>query len=99
MKEYQEKEYTYVLFGNEAVNLYNVSLKMLMSSPQVNYKIGAYNDVKRFMKETKNWNGFIEISKDDYLHLKKYALKSPVVDFSDIIKEPKGFSFFKFFKS
>ena len=55
MKKHIKQEYTYVLFGKEAVDLYNISLKLLLSSTTyVSYKAAAYNDVKRFMIEQKN---------------------------------------------
>ncbi len=81
MKIVTDNEYTYILFGKEAVDLYNVSLKLLLSSTSyVEYKVGAYNDVKRFMQEQKNWDVFVEIPENDYLYLKKHAFKSPLLD-------------------
>ena len=98
MKKYLENDSTFVLFGKEAIDLYNVSLKLLASSTSyVSYKIGAYKDVKRFMKEQKNWDAFLEITESDYLHLKKHAFKSPVINSSTIGK--KKFSFINLFKN
>ena len=99
MKSYIGKEeYTYVLFGKEAVDLHTVSLKLLLASTSyVDYKVGAYNNVKRFMGEQKNWDKFIEIPKDDYLYLKKHAFKSPLIE--DIYsRKKKRFSIFDIFK-
>ena len=98
MKNVSDNEYTYVLFGKEAVDLYNVSLKLLLSSTSyVEYKVGAYNDVKRFMKEQKNWNVFIEIPENDYLYLKKHAFKSPLLE-SSLTRSRKRFSLLDLFK-
>ncbi len=99
MKKYAENDYTYVLFGKEAVELYTVSLKLLLSSTTyVNYKVGAYNDVKRFMLEQNKWTKFIEIPESDYLYLKKHAFKSPLLDDS-LSRKRKRFSIFDLFKA
>ena len=98
MKRYAENEYTYILFGKEAVELYNVSLKLLLSSTTyINYKVGAYNDVKRFMFEQKNWSEFIEIPESDYLYLKKHAFKSPLLN-DTLSRKRKRFSILDLFK-
>ena len=65
------EELTYVLFGAEAIQIYNISLKMLLSSSHLVYKVGAYDDVKTFVDESKKWDDFIEINKSDYIALKK----------------------------
>lgn len=99
MKIVNDNEYTYILFGKEAVDLYKVSLKLLLSSTSyVDYKVGAYNDVKRFMKEQKNWKVFIEIPENDYLYLKKHAFKSPLLNTS-LTRTKKRFSILNLFKS
>lgn len=99
MRRFAENEYTYILFGKEAVDLYNVSLKLLLSSTTyINYKVGAYNDVKRFMLEQKKWSAFIEIPEMDYLYLKKHAFKSPLLN-DKLTRKRKRFSIFDFFKS
>ena len=98
MKKHIEQEYTYILFGKEAVDLYNVSLKLLLSSTSyVRYKAGAYNDVKRFMIEQKKWDKFIEIPESDYLYLKKHAFKSPLLD-DTLSRKKKRFSILSLFK-
>jgi len=99
MKIVNDNEYTYILFGKEAVDLYKVSLKLLLSSTSyVDYKVGAYNDVKRFMQEQKNWKVFIEIPENDYLYLKKHAFKSPLLNAS-LTRTKKRFSIKNLFKS
>jgi hypothetical protein len=98
MKRFTENEFTYVLFGKEAVELYNVSLKLLLSSTTyVDYKVGAYKDVKRFMQEQKKWSEFIEIPESDYLHLKKHGFKSPLLE-DTFRKKRKRFSILDLFK-
>ena len=98
MKKHNKQEYTYVLFGKEAVDLYNISLKLLLSSTTyVSYKAAAYNDVKRFMIEQKKWDKFIEIPESDYLHLKKHAFKSTLLD-DTLSRKKKRFSILNLFK-
>ena len=98
MSNHSEKEYTYILFGKEAVDLYNISLKLLLSSiTYIEYKAGAYNDVRRFMNEQKKWDKFIEIPESDYLYLKKHAFKSPLLDEAYSMKK-KRFSILNLFK-
>ena len=99
MKSYIGKEeYTYVLFGKEAVDLYNVSLKLLLASTSyVEYKVGAYNDVRRFMVEQKKWDQFTEITESDYLYLKKHAFKSPLLE-DTFSRKKKRFSISSLFK-
>jgi len=101
MKNYLEKEeYTYVLFGKEAIDLYNVSLKLLLSSTTyVDYKVNSYNDVKDFMFDQKNWDGFIEIPESDYMQIKKNAVKSRLLKDEVMLgKKRKAFSILNLFK-
>ena len=56
MKRELERDYTYVMFGSEAISLYKMSLSILLASSYVEYKIGAYIDVKQFMQETQKWS-------------------------------------------
>lgn len=77
MKRGLEREYTYVMFGGEAISLYKMSLSILLKSPYVEYKIGAYLDVKQFVQETQKWDSFIEISESDFKRIKKHSFKSP----------------------
>ena len=92
-----EKEYTYVLFGKEAIQLYDMSLNFLLSSSHVDCKVGAYNDVKKFVRESQNWNGFKEINESDYLRIKKHSLKSPFINTTQN-KKRKKFSILNLFK-
>ena len=77
MKREIEREYTYVMFGSEAISLYKMSLRILLSSSYVEYKIGAYIDVKQFVQETQKWDSFIEISESDFTRIRKHSFKSP----------------------
>ena len=95
MENELEKEPTYVLFGNEAIRIFKMSLKLLVTSNHITYKVGAYVDVSKFVKEAQNWDDFIEISEDDYLKLKISYLRSLN---SDKPKRRKKRSIFKFFK-
>jgi len=101
MKNYLEKEeYTYILFGKEAIDLYNVSLKLLLSSTTyVDYKVNSYNDVKDFMFDQKNWDGFIEIPESDYTHIKRHAVKSRSLKDEVVLGKRKGFSILNLFKA
>ena len=92
-----KNELTYVLFGSEAIKIYKMSLKLLLSSNYIDYKVGAYSDVKRFMKETEKWESFIEINKNEFLQLKQKLLKDERAKKN---KKKKGrLSIFKFFKN
>ncbi|PID69305.1 MAG: hypothetical protein CSA39_02660 [Flavobacteriales bacterium] len=88
MKKENKEEPTYVLFGREAIHLYKISIDLLMDAIKVKYKVGAYNDVKQFVNESKNWDDFMEIDKADYQKLKnkQYYYKSK-----------NGFSFMNMF--
>ena len=69
----EKSEITYVLFGKEAIKLYRLSLKTLINSLDVYFKVGAYSSVKKFVSDTQEWDDFIEISKEDFLTLRKIA--------------------------
>ena len=90
-----EKEPTYVLFGNEAIRIYKMSLKLLLTSNHITYKVGAYIDVSKFVKDAQNWDDFIEISEDDFLKLNVSYLKSINSDKSKRIKKRSIFKFLK----
>lgn len=90
-----EKEPTYVLFGNEAIRIYKMSLKLLLTSNHITYKVGAYLDVSKFVNEAQNWDDFIEISEDDYLKLNISYLRSLNSNKSKRIKKRSIFKFFK----
>ena len=99
MEKINEEELTYVLFGAEAIQIYNISLSMLLSSVHLVYKVSAYNDVKSFVNESKRWDGFIEITKEDYITLKKKLVDKPSSDGNHIkSKKKRKPSFFNFFK-
>ncbi|MCB0459505.1 MAG: hypothetical protein R2821_12850 [Flavobacteriaceae bacterium] len=92
----KEKEATYVLFGEKAVNLYKISFKLLMNSTdEFDFKVGAYHEVKDFVEETKKWEGFIEITYEEYEQLLEKAVRLPEEKTSK--KAKKGF-FSNFFK-
>lgn len=92
MNDTEHSEITYVLFGKEAVKLYKLSPKALMNSLDVHFHVGAYSSVRKFVSDTKEWDDFIEISKDDFLRLRHMPLKQPE-------KRPKKNAFFlKLFK-
>jgi len=78
MKQELEREYTYVMFGSEAISLYKMSISILLASSYVEYKIGAYVDVKQFVQETLKWDSFIEISESDFKRIRKHSFKSPL---------------------
>ena len=63
MEKNIKEELTYVLFGAEAIQVYNISINMLLSSAHLVYKVGAYDDVKTFVDESEKWDNFIEINK------------------------------------
>ena len=92
----KEKEATYVLFGEKAVNLYKISFKLLMNSTdEFDFKVGAYYEIKDFVEETKKWKGFVEINKEEYEQLLE---KATVLPEEKIFKKiGKGF-FSNFFK-
>ena len=95
MKNDLEKEPTYVLFGNEAIRIYKMSLKLLLTSNHITYKVGMYLDVSKFVNEAQNWDDFIEISEDDYKKLNMSYLRSLNSDKSKRIKKRSIFKFFK----
>ncbi len=85
---------TYVLFGDEAVSIYRVSIKHLLKAEDVKYAVGRYVTVKSFFEEKEKWKNYIEIDYPDYVTLKKhldtiYALAN---------KKKSFFSFLKLFK-
>ncbi len=91
-KPAENSEITYVLFGKEAVKLYKVSLKVLINSLDVHFHVGAYSSVKKFVHDTQSWDDFTEISKEDFLTLRKLTNKN-------MIQKPKKRAFLsKLFK-
>jgi len=90
MENELEKEPTYVLFGNEAIRIYKMSLKLLISSAHITYRVGAYLDISKFVKDAQKWDDFIEISEDDYQKLNESYLKSLSNDKSKRSKTKKS---------
>jgi len=92
MENSQLENTSYVLFGDDAIKIYKMSLKLLLSSRHVKYKVAAFQEVKPFMAEAANWDNYLEISKDDYLQLiqNKLLNEQPV--------KSKRNGFFNFFK-
>ena len=97
MENQLEKDKTYVLFGNEAIRIYNISLRLLLSSAHVEYKVGAYTDVKEFVTEAQKWDGFIEIDQIDYMAIQHNFSRSQEIENAKQKKRNK-LSIFKFFK-
>ena len=97
MENQLEKDKTYVLFGNEAIRIYNISLRLLLSSAHVDYKVGVYTNVKEFVAEAQKWDGFIEIEKIDYMAIQQNLSKSHEIANAKQKKRNK-LSIFKFFK-
>jgi len=80
-----ENNHTYVLFGKEAVRLYNKSiLHLLITTKDISYKVEKYKEVKDFFLEQKNWKDFVEISSQDYIRLNEHIYEE-----SPTIKRPK----------
>lgn len=98
MNKNNNEEPTYVLFGAEAIQIYNISINMLLSSAHLSYKIGAYDDVKAFVEESKKWDDFIEINKSDYIAIKKKLVEKPTNENYKKLKKNNKPSFFNFFK-
>lgn len=71
MENRSKETYTYVLFGREAIQLYKLSIELLLDAIHIKYKVGAYTNVKQFVNESKKWDDFMEIDKEGYLELKK----------------------------
>ena len=98
MGKSNKEELTYVLFGAEAIQIYNISLNMLLSSAHLAYKVGAYDDIKAFVDESKKWDDFIEINKSDYITIKKTLVEKPSNENYKNLKKNNKSSFFNFFK-
>ncbi|HBK71075.1 MAG TPA: hypothetical protein DDZ39_05350 [Flavobacteriaceae bacterium] len=98
MKKQLIEESTYVLFGGEAIQIYGLSINMLMSSTQLVYKVASYNEVSAFVTESKKWDDFMEIKEKDYILLKNHLSKSPPLGILNKQKRNKKPVFFNFFK-
>lgn len=89
-----ESSATYVLFGDEAVSIYRVSIKQLLKAEDINYTVGEYLTVKDFFEEKNKWENYIEIDYSNYLTLKNHLDTKRGV----LKKRKKRFSFFKLFE-
>lgn len=87
MNDETNNDITYVLFGKEAILTYKIGAQSLLDS-SIEYKVEAYTSVKSFVNESQNWDGFIEISQEDYDLLKPKKQKD----------KPKKSLLKKFFK-
>ena len=97
MENELEKGTTYVLFGNEAIRIYKMSLKLLLSSTHVRFKVGAFKDVGKFVKEAQKWDDFIEVNEEDYIKLNNTYLRNLNKDKTKG-KRTKKTSIFRLFK-
>ncbi len=98
MKRNLTQEPTYVLFGSEAMHIYNLSTDMLLSCTQLDYNVSAFNEVSVFVEESKKWDDYMEINEKDYILLKKHLSKSPPIAKLEKRKRNKKPTFFNFFK-
>lgn len=94
MNNSKENIATYILFGDEAISIYKISIKHLLKAEDVIYKVGKYFTVKDFFEEKDKWKSYIEIDYSDYTAIKKHLKKKP--EFSK--EEKKRFSFFSLFE-
>jgi len=85
---------TYVLFGDEAVSIYRVSIKQLLKTEGINYTVGEYQSVKEFFIEKDKWDNYIEIDYSNYKTIKMHLdIKAGIIK-----KRKKRFTFFNLFK-
>jgi len=85
---------TYVLFGDEAVSIYKVSIKQLLKTEDINYTVGEYFSVKEFFIEKDKWRNYTEISHLDYKTIKQFL--DAKLKYQK--KRKKRFSIFKLFE-
>lgn len=89
-----ENNATYVLFGDEAVSIYRVSIKQLLRTNGIDYTVGEYESVKEFFKEKEKWRKYIEIDYADYHTIKLHLeLKTGIRK-----KRKNRFSIFNLFR-
>jgi len=81
--------FTYVLFGKEAISIYNISLIQLKITKDVKYGIGKFRNVKKFNEECERWDDFMEIDEIDYNKIQKHFKKNKLVD--GLPREKKAF--------
>ncbi|MCF6349284.1 MAG: hypothetical protein L3J20_13485 [Flavobacteriaceae bacterium] len=84
---------TYVLFGKEAIFIYQISLDKLLRTEDIKYDIGEFSTIKKFKEESEKWDDFIEIELEDYLKIKAHFKKKNLIQ--GLANKKK--SFWKFF--
>ncbi len=94
MRNSTEDIATYVLFGDEAVSIYKISIKHLLKAEDINYEIGEFITVKSFFIEKNKWRNYIEIDYSDYKIIKAHLEAN--IKFGK--KRKKRFSFFNLFE-
>lgn len=95
MESHSEEQATYVLFGNEAINIFKVSPHLLIASEDINYDVGEFYDIKTFVQATNVWDAFLEIDKAAYL---KLARKKKRLADRHKEEEKRKKSIFRFFR-
>jgi len=85
---------TYVLFGDEAVSIYKVSIKQLLKAKGIDYTVGEYFSVKEFFIEKDKWRNYTEISHSDYKTIKQFLDAKLAYN----KRRKKRFSIFKLFE-
>ncbi len=58
-----EKKIIYVLFGKEAIQLFSISIELLLEDKFIKYKVKSFNDTRAFIKENKKWDEYKEINR------------------------------------
>lgn len=84
---------TYVLFGKEAIFIYQISLDKLLRTEDIKYDIGEFSTIKKFKEESEKWDDFIEIEFEDYLKIQAHFKKKNLIQ--GLANKKK--SFWKFF--
>ena len=77
MKNCSENSPSYVLFGKEALYLYNISTQHLLNATNIVYNIGVFTKIKDFKQEMSKWDDYIQIDYHVYLKIKSHLEKQP----------------------
>ena len=77
MKNCSENSPSYVLFGKEALQLYNVSTQNLLNAINIDYNVNVFTKIKNFEEEKIKWNDCVEIDYHEYLKIKSHLDKQP----------------------
>jgi len=85
---------TYVLFGDEAVSIYRISIKHLLKAEDLKFTVGEYSSVKEFFIEKNKWDNYIEIDYKNYATIKSHLDRKHGIN----KKGKKRFSFFNLFQ-